>query len=98
MLDIRIRQFEFKDQQRFTVNLISEIKEGMVGLPPLDPDTDARVVEDILGRVYGILVRLQDTDVDGLFMLFVDMDYPNIATDLLHEHLQRMKDEDGKDI
>ena len=81
------------------MNLASEVKEGMEDLSPLDPDTDARVVEDILGRIYGILIRLNDTDMPGLFLLFVDMEFAEVSGVLLEEHLFRMKDEEnGKDI
>lgn len=96
MLDIRTRHFKIEDTDRFTMNLASEVAEGMEEMPPLDPDTDARVVEDVLGRIYGILIRVDHELLGKIFMVFIDTDYPEIMNVLMTEHLQRMREEDGR--
>lgn len=54
MLSKRVRPFIQTDIERFMEDLKKEVKHaGLV----FEPDMDALVVEDILGRIRGLLVR-----------------------------------------
>ncbi len=94
MLQKRVRKFLLDDKKMFMLDLQNSVDKTEI---QLDPDTDALVLEDIMGRIRGILVRDR---YEGLCYLFVNENEADVADALVKQHLFMLKkeQEDGENL
>ncbi len=87
MLQKRVRKFLLEDREMFMLDLQNSIGKTEI---QLDPDTDALILEDVMCRIRGILVRDRYA---GLCYLFVNENEADVADALVKQHLFMLKKE-----